>query len=152
MLLFGHVHYWHVWHQRRNYLITTTKNGLLTSLLPRAFLNTDLAQLKPKQCFSTGISVSRQVLSSPIKNMWSELKRDIHKPKPKTIRDHERVCMQEWSYPCQGSLYQVLKTRVPITVKPFFFIYIHLQFKKRVIFRLQKLNIFHMLENYNVSQ
>ena len=29
--------------------------------------------------------------------MWSELKRAVHKHKPKDMKDLERFCMEEWS-------------------------------------------------------
>ena len=34
---------------------------------------------------------------NPIENMWSELKRAVHKRKPKDMKDLERFCMEEWS-------------------------------------------------------
>ena len=52
-----------------------------------------MVQCKQNQCSARAISVSRL----PIKNMWSELKRAVHKRKPKYMTELERFCIEEWS-------------------------------------------------------
>ena len=40
---------------------------------------------------------SQSLDSNPIENMWSELKRAVHKRKPKNMTDLERFCIKKWS-------------------------------------------------------
>src|SRR4029434_10925078 len=38
---------------------------------------------------------------NPIENVWDELKRRVHKCRPRNLKDLERYCMEEWSHiPC----------------------------------------------------
>ena len=38
---------------------------------------------------------------NPIENLWDELKRRVHKRRPRNLNDLERCCMEEWSqFPC----------------------------------------------------
>ena len=105
---------------------------------------------------------------NPIENMWFELKRTVHKCKPKDMKDLERFCMEEWSkippnvfskhikhyrirlcrYPCQGEAAPSTKNRGANNCETFF--KRNVSFEKCVILvdsieSLIKLSILHNL-------